>query len=209
MGRQPLSPAAAVTLAARLAHYAAQEDPPAAVANLVALVVASNGPFYPATVLWLIGRDGLPSFWTLAASPLFAAIPWLMRRSSLAGRAALPLLGAANTVWTEKLFGPEFGRRPVAAALPDPGGPHPSPSGTGTAAACAWARAGGLFHPGCLVRRPADRLHARRATASCRPQCRQHRHPHCLPRLADGRPAAAGRGSGASSDCRSGADRRW
>jgi len=98
-----------VTLTARLGRYAAHEDPPAAIANLVALVVASNGPFYPATVLWLIGRDGLPSFWTLAASPLFAAIPWLMRRSSLVGRAALPLLGAANTVWTEKLFGPESG----------------------------------------------------------------------------------------------------
>jgi hypothetical protein len=90
-------------------RYAADPDPAAAAANLVALVIAWNGPFYPIYVIALIGWDGVPSLLTMLASPIFFAIPWLMRRNTLAGRAALPLVGTLNTFWSLELLGPQTG----------------------------------------------------------------------------------------------------
>lgn len=92
----------------RLAHlraYAAHPDPATASANLIAVVVALNGPFYPLYVVGAIGAQGLFAFATMAASPLFFAVPWLSRRTALGGRIAVPLIGTINTVWCTKLFG--------------------------------------------------------------------------------------------------------
>ncbi len=86
--------------------YAAHGDPAAQAVNVIALVLAWNGPLYPVYVLALAGRDALP--WgplTMLVSPLFYAIPWLSRISSLGARAALPVVGAINTLWCMKLFG--------------------------------------------------------------------------------------------------------
>jgi len=78
--------------------------------NKIALMLAWNGPLYPLYVLVLAGTGSLPgSLLTLIVSPLFYAIPWLMRWNTLAGRAALPLVGAINTVWCMKLFGVDSG----------------------------------------------------------------------------------------------------
>jgi hypothetical protein len=88
-----------------LRRYAAHPDPATAAANLVALVVAGNGPFYPLYVLALIGWDRSGAWLTMLASPLFFLVPALSRRSPRAGRAALPLIGIANTVWCAALFG--------------------------------------------------------------------------------------------------------
>jgi hypothetical protein len=95
--------------AAWLRRYAAHPDPATAAANLVALVVASNGPFYPVYVLALIGWDRAGAWLTMLASPLFFAVPALSLRSARAGRIALPLIGIANTVWCAVLFGPASG----------------------------------------------------------------------------------------------------
>jgi hypothetical protein len=87
-------------------RYAAHDDPTAAAINIIALMLAWNGPLYPVYVILLTGRDGLP--WCLATvliSPFFYAIPWLSRVSSRAARLALPVVGAANTLWCMKLFG--------------------------------------------------------------------------------------------------------
>ena len=86
--------------------YAAHTDPTAAAINIIALMLAWNGPLYPLYVIFLTGRDGLP--WCLATvliSPFFYAIPWLSRISSRGARLALPIVGAANTLWCMKLFG--------------------------------------------------------------------------------------------------------
>ena len=86
--------------------YAAHSDPTAAAINIIALMLAWNGPLYPVYVILLTGRDGLP--WCLATmliSPFFYAIPWLSRISSRGARLALPVVGAANTLWCMKLFG--------------------------------------------------------------------------------------------------------
>lgn len=90
-----------------LRDYIAHENPANALINLVAVVVALNGPFYPIYAMALIGWDGLASLATMIASPLFFAIPYLGRRCPAAARGALPLLGTVDAVWSIKLFGPE------------------------------------------------------------------------------------------------------
>lgn len=115
MGHQPLfaapPPAAPpVRPLAALRAYAAHEDPATAMANVVALVLGWNGPLYPLYVIALIGRrDGAPAFLTMLAMPLFLAVPALSRRSGTGARAALALVGTANTIWCMKLLGPASG----------------------------------------------------------------------------------------------------
>jgi hypothetical protein len=105
------SPIAAVkALIRHQSGYAAHGDPTAAAINIIALMLAWNGPLYPVYVVLLTGRDGLP--WCLATmliSPFFYAVPWLSRISSRAARLALPIVGAANTLWCMKLFGVDSG----------------------------------------------------------------------------------------------------
>ncbi len=88
-----------------LGRYAAHPDPATAASNLVALVVAGNGPFYPLYVLALIGWDHSGAWLTMLASPFFALVPAVARRRSCAGRAALPAIGIVNTVWCSALLG--------------------------------------------------------------------------------------------------------
>lgn len=94
-----------MTLSGWLGRYAAHCDPATAAANLVALVVAGNGPFYPMYVLALIGWDHGGAWLTMLASPCFALVPALSRRWPRGGRAALPLVGVVNTVWCAVLLG--------------------------------------------------------------------------------------------------------
>jgi hypothetical protein len=107
----PGSPIAALkALIRHQSAYAAHRDPSAAAINIIALMLAWNGPLYPVYVVLLTGWDGLP--WCLATmliSPFFYAIPWVSRMSSRAARLALPVIGAANTLWCMKLFGVKSG----------------------------------------------------------------------------------------------------
>jgi hypothetical protein len=108
MGRQPLQSAATVSVVDWFRTYTAHKDPAAAVANLVAVVVALNGPFYPLYVVYYAGPGVLwPALLTMVASPFFLAIPLLTRRSSRIGRLALPIIGTINTIWCLQLLGPE------------------------------------------------------------------------------------------------------
>jgi hypothetical protein len=109
VGHQSLCTAAAMKAVAWLRRYAGHPDPATAAANLVALVVASNGPFYPLYVLALIGWDRVGVWLTMLASPLFFAVPALSRGSPRAARVALPLIGIVNTVWCTALFGSASG----------------------------------------------------------------------------------------------------
>ena len=92
-----------------LTAYVASPDPKVAATNWVAILVALNQPFYPLYIRGFVGDDGWVSTLTFLSTPLFAAIPWLSRRASLAGRAMLPLTGAANTMLTDKAFGSASG----------------------------------------------------------------------------------------------------
>ncbi len=85
-------------------------DPRTAACMSVAWIILINKPFYPLYVWWLIGWPAvLPSLGTLAGAPLYAALPFLARRSGYAARVALPLVGLIDTVYATKLFGPSGG----------------------------------------------------------------------------------------------------
>jgi len=98
-----------VTVLAALRAYGAHPDPTTRIANTIALLVGFNGPFYPAYVWLIVPEAGPAALFTMALSPAFLAIPWLSRRSAREARAALPILGLLNTVWTALLLGPATG----------------------------------------------------------------------------------------------------
>jgi hypothetical protein len=83
-----------------LRRYAAADDPRVAAANVVALVLAWNTPFYP---LYLLGAAGASirdaACLTLCSFPLFLAVPAITRWNPLLGRVVLVLGGTANTLF--------------------------------------------------------------------------------------------------------------
>jgi hypothetical protein len=89
--------------------YIADRDPLAAAANLIAMVVACNQPFYPLYLYLFVSEDIGVSFLTFLSTPFFLAVPAVARRHSVAGRALLPLTGMANTVLSTKAFGEDSG----------------------------------------------------------------------------------------------------
>jgi hypothetical protein len=86
--------------------YADNPDPLAATGNVVALVLAGNGPFYPLYVAIIAGTGGMP--WlllTLLSFPFFLAVPALARVHSRLGRITLSLIATGNTVFCTWLLG--------------------------------------------------------------------------------------------------------
>jgi len=90
---------------AAIRAYMAHPDPLVALANVVALLVASNQPFYPLYLYFLVSERIEPSFYTFLSTPFFLAVPALARINTLAGRALLPLAGIGNTILCAWLFG--------------------------------------------------------------------------------------------------------
>lgn len=119
MGRKPLSPASSLTPGSpmdfhrriwhRIAAYAAHDDPMVAACNTIALVVASNQPFYPLYVYWAVSDHVWPTFFTFLSTPFFLAVPAVARQYSRTGRALLPIAGIANTILSAQVFGPASG----------------------------------------------------------------------------------------------------
>jgi hypothetical protein len=93
----------------QIAAFAAHDDLMVAACNLIALVVASNQPFYPLYVYWAVSDHIWPTFFTFLSTPFFLAVPALARRAPIAGRALLSLAGIANTVLSAKVFGQASG----------------------------------------------------------------------------------------------------
>lgn len=96
-------------LAAAIGTYAQHDNPRAAIANTVALVIVSNQPFYPLYLYWAVSPVIGPSFLTFLSTPLFAAVPFAMRRSAVLGRSLLLLAGIGNTLLCRAAFGPGSG----------------------------------------------------------------------------------------------------
>jgi len=116
MGRQPLPLAPDLTRFGAVsrvwrwvAAYAANPDRRAASCNKIALLVASNQPFYPLYVYLAVSRHIAPTLLTFLSTPFFLAIPAISRRSPVLGRALLPLTGLANVVVSAKAFGASSG----------------------------------------------------------------------------------------------------
>lgn len=89
--------------------YAAHPDPRVAAGNSIALLVASNQPFYPLYIWWLVSDTIWPSFFTFLSTPFFLAVPWVSRRNSVLGRALLPAAGIVNGIQCAWLFGVQSG----------------------------------------------------------------------------------------------------
>ena len=117
MGRQslPLAPdltrfgAFARDMWRLVAAYAANSDPRVASCNTIALLVASNQPFYPLYVYFAVSEHIAPTLLTFLSTPFFLAIPAISRRSPVLGRALLPLTGLANVAVSAKAFGAASG----------------------------------------------------------------------------------------------------
>ena len=91
-------------------------DPLTAATVTTAWVICANKPFYPLYVWWLVGNGVMASLATIIAAPLFAAIPFIARRSPLAARVALPVVGTLDTLLETKLFGQAAGTELFLAA---------------------------------------------------------------------------------------------
>ena len=83
--------------------------PRVASCNAIALLVASNQPFYPLYVYFSVSAHIAPTLLTFLSTPFFLAIPAISRRSPVFGRALLPLTGLANVVASAKAFGAASG----------------------------------------------------------------------------------------------------
>ena len=83
-----------------LRRYAAADDPRVAAANLVALVLAWNTPFYPLYLLGAAGATMRDAAWlTLFSFPIFVAVPTITRWNAFWGRVVLVIGGTANTLF--------------------------------------------------------------------------------------------------------------
>lgn len=94
---------------AAIRFYAAHRDRRAALANTVALVVASNQPFYPLYLYWGASQTIWPASVSFLSTPFFLAVPALMRRSPLLGKTTLVLAGIGNTLLCQVVFGTASG----------------------------------------------------------------------------------------------------
>ena len=92
-------------LMSRINAYTDNPDPLAKIAGTIALVIASNQPFYPLYLHWIVGPAAWPAWLTLLTMPLFLAVPPLGRRNALAGRVLMVVAGVINTVLCVKLVG--------------------------------------------------------------------------------------------------------
>jgi hypothetical protein len=93
----------------RVSAYAADDDPLTAASNRLALILASNQPFYPLYVRWVTGEASPLLALTFLSTPFFLASPWIARRFPGVGRLWFPAVGAVNTFFCAAIFGAASG----------------------------------------------------------------------------------------------------
>ena len=85
-------------------------DPLTAAMNSVAVVLASNTPFYPIYLYVVLGRDATPAvLLTLASLPFWCAVPMLARTSGVSARVLLTVISVVNTMWCTVILGFDAG----------------------------------------------------------------------------------------------------
>jgi hypothetical protein len=91
-------------------RLAAHEDKLTEASNTIALVLASNTPFYPLYLYFILGRAGMPwLFFSGASFPFFCITLWVARRSGLGGRIWLSVVASLNSVYVTWLLGEASG----------------------------------------------------------------------------------------------------
>jgi len=98
-----------MSLMAAWRRYVEHPDPATSAANKIALIVGSNGPFYPLYVWWLAPSAASVAWLTMLTTPIYLATPWLSRRNAMLGQAVFTLSALLNTVWCSALLGSETG----------------------------------------------------------------------------------------------------
>lgn len=98
-----------MSLARRLAAYAAHDDPVTAACNRIALLVASSQPTYPLYIACLAGGEWWVACITFLSTPAFLAVPMVARRNARTGRALLVLAGLGNAMLATKALGTASG----------------------------------------------------------------------------------------------------
>lgn len=88
-----------------LGRYIAHPDPVVAAGNFVALVLASNQPTYPLYLWFIVGPDAWVAAPDILSGFFFLAVPAIARRSSLLGRALVPVFGVANILVVSWMLG--------------------------------------------------------------------------------------------------------
>ena len=89
--------------------YVEHDDSLAGAGNTIAMFILGNQPFYPLYIYFLLGGRFWPALLTLASSPFFASVPWLMRRHQVAGKWLLIFASLGNTLVATKAMGAESG----------------------------------------------------------------------------------------------------
>lgn len=89
--------------------YSADDDPLTAASNRLALILASNQPFYPLYVRWVTGEASPLLALTFLSTPFFLASPWIAKRFPGVGRLWFPAVGAINTFFCGFVFGEASG----------------------------------------------------------------------------------------------------
>jgi hypothetical protein len=85
---------------------AAHPDSLTEASNTIALVLASNTPFYPLYLTFILGRAGMPwLFFAGASFPFFCLTLWIARRNAIAGRIWLSVAATLNSVYVTWLLG--------------------------------------------------------------------------------------------------------
>jgi hypothetical protein len=92
-----------------VAGYAVNDDPLTAASNRLALIIASNQPFYPLYVRWVTGETSVSLGLTFLSTPFFLASPWIAKRFVGVGRLWFPAIGAINTFFCGFIFGEASG----------------------------------------------------------------------------------------------------
>jgi len=93
-----------------LRRYAAADDPRVATGNFIALLLASNTPFYPLYLVAAGGASMSRAAWlTLCCFPFFCAVPAVARWHGYAGRLFLAMAALANTVFCTWVIGEASG----------------------------------------------------------------------------------------------------
>lgn len=93
----------------KIENYISSSRPLVRANNLLALLVASNQPFYPIYVQLVAGPDGGATFLTLLTTPLFLAVPWLSHRHPELSLASVPVIGLANAILATLALGNAVG----------------------------------------------------------------------------------------------------
>lgn len=88
-----------------ITDYAADKDSLTAASNRLALILASNQPFYPLYVRWVTGEANYALMLTFLSTPFFLASPWISKRFPGVGRLWFPAIGAINTFFCGFVFG--------------------------------------------------------------------------------------------------------